>query len=128
MREIKLVQGKEGIELPYETGNWVLLKEQGYSPVEMLVASVAACGAYVLQSILSKSHIAFEFSEVTASYTRSSEQKSQPLSSIEIVFELSVAKEHESRVERLLALVNEYCPVIQSLSADIVIKKQIRFK
>lgn len=44
MREIKLVQGKEGIELPYETGNWVLLKEQGYSPVEMLVASVAACG------------------------------------------------------------------------------------
>ena len=32
MDKIKLVQGTKGMELPLDTGNWVMLREEGYSP------------------------------------------------------------------------------------------------
>lgn len=46
---MKLISSEKGFELVHQSGNWVLKKEIGFSPVEMLVASIGACGAYVYE-------------------------------------------------------------------------------
>ena len=44
-------QGSDKFEMTTPTGNWVLAREKGYSPVQMLVSAVAACGGYVYASV-----------------------------------------------------------------------------
>ncbi|APB31760.1 OsmC family protein [Vagococcus teuberi] len=124
---IKLIQGKNGIELPFESGNWVLLKEEGYSPIQMLLASVAGCGAYVYQSILNKSNISYTFKTVSVKYTRNQEKQSKPIESIDMTFEVKVADEDQERARRALKLISKNCPVIQSLDSAISVSETIKF-
>lgn len=126
MDSIKLVQGEKGMELPFESGNWVLLREEGYSPVQSMVGAVGACGAYVYQSVLESSRIAYTFDHVEITYERDEAIQSQPVKKIEISFFLSVEKEKKGRAERGLKLIAKHCPVIQSLNPSIeVIEKAI---
>ena len=125
---IKLVQGTKGMELPLEAGNWVLLREEGYSPVQSLVAAVGACGAYVYQSVLEKSRIPFEFEGVEVNYERDESQPSEPVKSIEIQFFVTVPEKDQGRAERGLRLISKHCPVIQSLNPNIELVEKVIFK
>lgn len=121
-----LVQGEKGIELPVESGNWVLLREEGYSPVQTMVAAVGACGAYVYQSVLESSRIPNTFDHVEITYERDEEIQSQPVKKIELYFYLTVEEDKRERAERGLKLIAKHCPVIQSLNPNIkVIEKAI---
>ena len=44
---LTIQKGKEKFELPVEPTNWILAREVGYSPVQMLVTATATCGGYV---------------------------------------------------------------------------------
>ncbi|NKC69028.1 OsmC family protein [Vagococcus fluvialis] len=124
--KITLVQGDKGMELPVESGNWVLLREEGYSPVQSMVAAVGACGAYVYQSVLESSRIDYTFDHVEVNYERDEEIQSQPVKKIEISFYLTVEQEKQARAERGMKLIAKHCPVIQSLNPSIeVIEKAI---
>lgn len=127
VNEIKLVQGEKGIELPVESGNWVLLKEEGYSPVQSLVAAVGACGAYVYQSILTKSRIEYEFSYVDLSYERDADVQSEPVKKIDIIFHVKIDEKDQGRAERSLKLISPNCPVIQSLNPTIEVNETVVF-
>ena len=116
---IKLIQGEKGMELPLETGNWVMLREEGYSPVQSMVAAVGSCGAYVYQSVLESSRIDFKFDHVEITYERDEEIQSQPVKKIEITFYLTVEEEKQGRAERGLKLIGKHCPVIQSLNPNM---------
>lgn len=105
----------------------MLLKEEGYSPIQMLVASVAGCGAYVYQSILNKSNISYTFKAVSVKYTRNQENKSKPIESIDMTFEVKVADEDQERARRALKLISKNCPVIQSLDPTISVSETIKF-
>lgn len=124
---IKLVQGEKGMELPVESGNWVLLREDGYSPVQSMVAAVGACGAYVYQSVLDGSRIDYTFSHVEINYERDESIQSEPIKKIEIQFFLSVAEEKQARAERGLKLIAKHCPVIQSLNPTIEVTEKAIF-
>ena len=124
---IELVQGKAGIELPVSTGNWVLLKEQGYSPVQSLVAAVGACGAYVYQAILTNSKIPHTFARVMIEYTRDTERLSEPVNKIEMVFDVTVAPELQARATRSIKLIAQNCPVMQSLDPAIEVSEKVNF-
>ena len=125
---IELVQGQTGIELPLAAGNWVMLREEGYSPVQSLVAAVGACGAYVYQSVLEKSRIPFTFERATADYSRDVEKATEPVKSISLTFYVSVAPELQERAERALKLVSKNCPVIQSLNPAIEVVEHVVFQ
>lgn len=126
--ELVLIQGEKGMELPFETGNWVLLKgEEGYSPVETLAACVGACGAYVYQSILKNSKIAYQFEKVQVTYERDETKKSEPLSKVSLVFDVKIAKEDQGRAERSLKMIGAHCPVMQSLDPTIEINETVNF-
>ena len=83
---LTLVKGKDKLELPQQNGNWVLARELGYSPVQMLVTAAAACGGYVYTSVLENSHVPAEIEKIEVSYTRDSTKKAEPISSIQINF------------------------------------------
>lgn len=124
---IELIQGKEGMELPVSSGNWVLLKDQGYSPVQSLVASVGACGAYVYQAVLENSKIPYVFERVKINYIRDAERKSEPVKQIDLIFEVSIASELQERAIRSLKLVAPNCPVMQSIDPKIEVTETVRF-
>ena len=124
---LELVQGTKGMELPLAQGNWVLLREEGYSPVQSLVASTGACGAYVYQSVLENSKIPYTFHKVTMTYERDMEQAPNPISAISMTFHVSVEESLQERATRALRLVSKHCPVIQSLNPTIDIEELVEF-
>lgn len=127
MKTLTLINGENGLELERPDQNWILLKDYGYSPVQMLVASVAACGQYVFKSILERSSIEASLKNVAVSYDVDESSKSHQVTSIAITFEVIAAPELHDKIGRTLRLVNEYCPVIQSLDPKIVIEKTIKY-
>lgn len=68
-------QGSDKFEMTTPTGNWVLAREKGYSPVQMLVSAVAACGGYVYASVLENSKITAEIEKIEVSYDRDDNKK-----------------------------------------------------
>ncbi len=125
--QIELLQGEQGLELFHKEGNWVLKRNIGYSPVQLLVTSIGACGAYVYESILTKSNIDHRLDTVDISYKVDEDDKAKPLTEVAITFNLWVPEDKKAQVERSLRLVNEYCPVIQSLNPNIGIIKEVNF-
>ena len=109
---LTLVQGKDKLELPQQNGNWVLARELGYSPVQMLVTAAAACGGYVYTSVLENSHVPAEIEKIEVSYTRDSTKKAEPISSIQIDFYARISAEYQEKAIRCLKLVSPNCPVI----------------
>lgn len=125
---MELISGKQGFELVSENGNWILKKEIGFSPVEMLVASVGACGAYVYEKVLTNSGIAYQVENVTIDYERAEDKQAKPVSKISISFVLSnVPQNEQAKAERAMGLIGKNCPVIQSLDASIEVSEVVRF-
>jgi uncharacterized OsmC-like protein len=124
---MELISGEKGFELVHQSGNWILKKEIGFSPVELLVASIGACGAYVYEKILTNSHIDFTIENVQISYERTEEKPAKPLSQVSILFSLRVAEEAQGKAERALKLISKNCPVIQSLDPEIVVTETVSF-
>lgn len=44
VERLTIIRGVEKFELQTKTARWVLSKEEGYSPVQMLVSAIGACG------------------------------------------------------------------------------------
>ncbi|CEN28087.1 MAG: OsmC family protein [Lactococcus sp.] len=124
---MKLVLGENGVELVHPAGNWHLKHTIGYSPVEALVASVAACSIYVYKKILENSGIDFELVDATVSYERDADKKAQPVSEITINFEMKVAAADQKKTSRALRLIAPNCPVIQTLDASVVVEETVSF-
>ena len=108
-------QGSDKFEMTPPTGNWVLAREKGYSPVQMLVSAVAACGGYVYASVLENSKITAEIEKIEVSYDRDDNKKAQPVSAIQIQFYAKIAEADHDKATPCLKLVSPNGPVIQSL-------------
>ncbi|KPG70157.1 OsmC family protein [Enterococcus sp. RIT-PI-f] len=114
-------------EMQTPTGNWILAREQGYSPVQMLVSAVAACGGYVYRSVLENSKVEAQISKIEVSYDRDPEKKAEPVSAIQIKFTAKVAEADQEKAIRCLKLISPNCPVIQSLDPTITVTETVAF-
>ena len=128
VERLTIIRGVEKFELQTKTARWVLAKEEGYSPVKMLVSAIGACGGYVYQSVLENSHIPFEFEKIEVTYSREVERRAQPLKQVTIIFYVSVPEAFQARATRCLKLVSPNCPVIQSLAERITVEETVVFK
>ncbi|WP_088840835.1 OsmC family protein [Listeria sp. ILCC797] len=115
------------VELLHETGNWPLIKEEGFSPVQITVAAVAACSVYVYAKLLEKKRIPFEDLEVDVDYEQDLEQPVHVIKKINVQFEVKVAAEFQQKAEKTVHLVKDACPVAKSMHPDIEITEQVRF-
>ncbi|GEQ48294.1 peroxiredoxin [Tetragenococcus koreensis] len=126
-KSLYLTYQDDHFELPVDSKNWILQQTQGYSPVEMLASSVAACCGYVYVSVLENSHVPHLFTRITLTYERDEAKKARPLSSIDLTFYLRVEKELQPKARHCLRLVLPNCPVVQSLDRDLVINECVQF-
>ena len=124
---MELISSEKGFELVHKSGNWVLKKEIGFSPVELLVASISACGAYVYEKILTNSNIDFTIEKVDISYERAEDKQAKPLSRVAITFSIKVSEDEQGKAERALKLIGKNCPVIQSLDPEIAVVEELIF-
>ena len=118
---MELIFGHNGIELVHESGNWNLKSGIGFSPVQMTAVSVGACGMYVFDAILKNSSIPCEIHKVDVSYTVDEESRVKPITSVTLIYNVSVSDEYKDKVERIIKLVPKSCPVMQSLDPRIEI-------
>ncbi|MBS7578071.1 MULTISPECIES: OsmC family protein [unclassified Enterococcus] len=116
----QLLLKKEGVK-------WILKKDAGYSPVQMLVAAAASCGGYVLASILNNSKIPFILERIEVTYDRDETRRASPVAKIELTFYVKAAADLQERIKRCLKMVAPNCPVIQSLAPNIKIAESIVF-
>ncbi len=119
--------GKKELELVSKNNNWIMANEIGFSPVQSLVAAVGACGGYVYEGILTNSKIPFQLLGITMDYQVNKKGSVHPVTSIQMIFHVIVATEHQSRAVRALRLVSKNCPVIQSLDPKISVEETIHF-
>ncbi|MGX7245462.1 OsmC family protein [Enterococcus quebecensis] len=124
---MELISSKRGFELVHQSGNWLLKKDSGFSPVEMLVASIGACGSYVYETILTNSKISFTIKKVEISYERDENRPTKPLRKVTISFFINVSKEAQGKAERAIHLISKNCPVIQSLDPSIDVVEEVFF-
>lgn len=124
---MKLIKENDHLELVHEKGNWILLRDLGFSPIQTVVAAVAACSGYVYQEILEKQKIKFTIISIHADYERSTQKRSHPLSKIEIQFEIQVDKNDQVKAKKDLGLISRNCPVAQSLDPSIEVIESVQF-
>ena len=127
MYNLSMVMGEQGYEMSHENAHWILKKGLGYSPVQMLVASIGACGGYVLDSILDKMQLNHVMKEIDMSFEVNLESKAKELTSVSMVFYVQLEGQDYEKAQHALTLVHKYCPVMLSLNEDIKIEKSIRF-
>lgn len=124
-----LVLTKDGkaFTMPSPTGDWQLLREIGYSPVQMLVSGIAGCGGYVYESVLKNSDVPYTIERVRVEYTRNEHKRSQPLATVDLVIEAKIPVEYQDKAIRCLKLIAPNCPVIQSLDPAIQVTETVKF-
>ncbi len=112
-------QGSDKLEMTTATGNWVLAREKGYSPVQMLVSAVAACGGYVYASVLENSKSQQKSKRSKSAMTETTTKKPNQSVPSTFSFYAKIAEADDDKATRCLKLVSPNCPVIQSLDPAI---------
>ncbi len=124
---MELVFGNEGVEIIHENGNWALTKGTGFSPVETLVASVGSCGLYVFQGLLSGSKIDHEFVNAKVAFTTDDTKRVKPVKEITIDYFLKANDADKARIERIVELVPNNCPVMQSIGDHVTVVENVHY-
>lgn len=123
---MELIQPTETIELIHESGNWLLGRGHGFSPVQLVAASAAACNAYVLEELLDQRQIQYQLIHVSVDYAES-HYHPNPISQIDVRLLLEVSGPEQETVKQIFLQIPAHCPVIQSLHPDIRINGSVFF-
>lgn len=127
MEKITFINSDQGFVLPDTTEHrWIMKKDVGYSPVQLLVASIGACGGYVFESILEQSNIDCVIESVACLYERDENKQGKPLKKVEITFFVKADPTQLERAVRASGSINAYCPVMLSLDKDVEVIKHVQ--
>ncbi|MEH7461359.1 OsmC family protein [Bacillus thuringiensis] len=109
-------------KVPY--GELQIGKENGYTPLELLIASIAGCSAIVFRTILEKKRITYhEFTMETD--IRRSETLSKPVESVHIHYKIKAEGITQEQLEKALKLAMKNCTIVQSVKDSIEIIETI---
>jgi uncharacterized OsmC-like protein len=127
MYNLVLNYNGNGYEMSHDNAHWLLQRGLGFSPVQMLIASIGACGGYVLTSILDKMQIKHEMRDLEMSFELNQESKAKELTYVNMVFHIKLENDQHDKALHALTLVQKYCPVMLSLNENVKIEKSIHF-
>ncbi len=106
-----LVKNGKVLELVHPNGNWTLIKEEGFSPVQITVAAVAACSGYVYQTLLEKKRIEINDLSIHTDYEQDQESAVHVLTKINVTFTVDlVDKSNEAKAEKSRAFSERCLP------------------
>lgn len=124
---MELIMGTNGVELVHANGNWDLKRGTGYSPAQALVSAVGACGVYVFTGMLEASGIAHEFVNAKLDYENDETIRIKPIKKIEVNYFMKIDEKDRVRAERIMAMVPNNCPVMQSINPKIEVVELIHY-
>lgn len=127
MYNLVLNYNGNGYEMSHDNAQWLLQRGVGFSPVQMLIASIGACGGYVLTSILDKMQIKHEMRDLEMSFELNQESKAKEPTYVNMVFHIKLEDDQYDKALHALTLVHKYCPVMLSLNENVKIEKSIHF-
>ena len=127
MYNLTLTYTDNRYEMQNDNAHCILRREIGFSPVQMLVASIGACGGYVLTSILDKMQIKHEMRNLEMTFEVNQDSKAKEPTYVGMVFHIQVHQDDSEKVLHALSLVPKYCPVMLSLNDKVIIEKQVCF-
>lgn len=123
---MELIQPSETIELIHENGNWQLGRGKGFSPVQLVAASAAACSAYVFEELLDQRQISYRLVRVSVDYVENP-YPPNPIAQIDVRLLLEAAQPLQETVKHIFLQIPGHCPVIQSLNPNIRINESVFF-
>lgn len=116
--------GASGTEIPVDGDN-----EEGPSPTETLLLSLAGCMAIDLKVILEKSRVSVDELEATVQGRRA-EEPPRRFTTVRLRFELTgPSEEDRDKVQRALHLSRDkYCSVLHTLRADLDLEMETEIR
>ena len=108
--------------LPY--GELQIGKENGYTPLNLLIASIAGCSAIVLRTILEKKRITYNEFTIATEIVRS-EVLPKPVESIHLHYKVKAEGITQEQLEKALELAVKNCTIVQSVKDSIEIIETI---
>ncbi|WP_232700054.1 OsmC family protein [Brevibacillus daliensis] len=102
-------------------------REEGYKPIDLLVASIAGCSQIVFTRILEKKRISFTTLRLQVDFEQSS-GGSNPLTKVSLAYELSGENLDQDKLEKALRLVPSNCTIMQSLNPSIEVIETVTIK
>lgn len=124
--EVELIEQSETLELVHESGNWLLSREKGFSPVQLVTASAAACSTYVFEELMSRYQIPCRLIRVLFDYLEDPVYPN-PVSQIHVFFYLQAEESQYEAIRKTFLEIPGNCPVIQSLHPRVQVDESIIF-
>lgn len=121
---MKLTIKQNDIQVNLSNGVLHIGKEQGYTPLELLVTSIAGCSAIVFQTILEKKRVSYESFTIDTEITRS-EQLPKPITSVHLHYKIKTDCITKEQLEKVLVLAVKNCTIAQSVKDSIEITETI---
>ena len=98
--------------------------DDGFTPLELLVNSIAGCSGLVFKKILGKKRIAYDELIIEVDHQRS-DVAPKPVTRIDVHFTLKGENLDERKVRSAFELVVPNCPVVQSVNTAITINETL---
>ncbi|EEL52135.1 OsmC [Bacillus cereus Rock3-44] len=99
-------------------------KENGYSPLQLLISSIAGCSAIVFRTILEKKRITYDAFTIEAEIGRS-EALSKPVESVHLHYKIKAQNITEGQLDKALQLAVKNCTIVQSVKDSIKITETV---
>ncbi len=103
---MKLTIKHDDIEADLSYGQLAIGKENGYSPLQLLVSSIAGCSAIVFRTILEKKRITYDTFTIETEIGRS-EALSKPVESVHLHYKNQSTKHYRRAVGQGAATCSE---------------------
>ncbi|WP_369901051.1 OsmC family protein [Bacillus manliponensis] len=121
---MKLTSKQNDIQVNLSNGVLHIGKEKGYTPLELLVASIAGCSAIVFQTILEKKRVSYESLTIDTS-VRKSETLPNPVEAVHLHYKIQTDCITKQQLEKVLVLAVKNCTIAQSVKDSIEITETI---
>lgn len=120
-KPLKLVYTKNG----FDTGEFFIDENStDYSPADLMLMSVASCGAIVFRNILQKKRIHFTDLWIDATMKRIPEEENR-ISHIQLHFKITGDNLNPKTLEKALKLTPKYCSMIRSVENSIIVDESL---
>ncbi|MFJ8220424.1 MULTISPECIES: OsmC family protein [Bacillus cereus group] len=114
----------DDIEADLSYGPLAIGKENGYSPLQLLVSSIAGCSAIVFRTILEKKRITYDTFTIETEIGRS-EALSKPVESVHLHYKIKAQNITEEQLDKALQLAVKNCTIVQSIKDSIKVTETI---
>ena len=99
------------------------MERNGYSPLQLLISSIAGCSAIVFRTILEK-RITYDTFTIETEIGRS-EALSKPVESVHLHYKIKAENITEEQLDKALQLAVKNCTIVQSVKDSIKVTETI---